>query len=155
MTASRKAPTSGPARSTSRDTLGSTFGAARPKMRATSAAVPPWAPTPGARNGPLRPLRSAAASPMVAPTTTPKEPSGRASALRAASSSMTVWATVRPSAVARVLDLRALRVGGQREHEDPGAVACGERRTPARSEPTPRYGLTVIASAASGDGGSR
>ena len=56
---------------------------------------------------------------------------------------------------ARVLDLRALLVGGQREHEHAGVVARARSRRTGRSEPKPRYGLTVIASAASGEAGSR
>src|SRR5439155_13123713 len=51
--ASRRAVTSGPAASTSRLLLGSTLPADAPKMRRTSAAVPPCAPTPGASSGPL------------------------------------------------------------------------------------------------------
>ena len=48
--------------------------------------------------------------------------------------------TVRPSARDGALDLGALRVGGQRQHEEPGAARARQRRARGRSEPKPRYG---------------
>ena len=48
-----------------------------------------------------------------------------------------------------------LRVGGQGEHEDPAAVRPAATSRTGASEPNPRYGLTVIASACSGLSGSR
>ena len=57
--------------------------------------------------------------------TAPKEPSGSASGVEAAQVVEHGPATVPPPSAVRVLDLRALLVGGQREHEDAGVVAAG------------------------------
>ena len=85
--------------------------------------------------------------------TAPNEPSGSAPALRPRR-----WSSIRPATAAvlgaRVLHLGALLVGGQREHEHPGVVARAVSII-GSSEPKPRYGLAVIASAASGELGSR
>ena len=63
-------------------------------------------------------------SPMVAPTTAPNEPSGSAPALSVAQVGEHPARDRTAAAVlgARVLHLRALLVGGQREHEHAGAV---------------------------------
>ena len=79
---------------------GQHVASAAPKIRGRSAAVPPWAPKPGARSGPLI-AKSSPVSPMVAPTTAPKEPSGWAPALSARSWSRTRPATVRSPGQAR------------------------------------------------------
>ena len=113
---------SGPWRSRSRLELGSTFAAADPKIRPRSAAVPPWAPYPGASSGPLI-AKSSPESPMVAPTTAPNEPSGSAPALSGAQVVQHRAGDRAAVAGGRVLHLGALRVGGQREHEQAGAVA--------------------------------
>ena len=78
-TAARSASITGPSRSTSRDTLGSTAPACRRRSAGRRPAVPPWAPMPGHEDtGRSSCVESTPRWPMVAPTTTPSEPSGSA-----------------------------------------------------------------------------
>ena len=92
---------------------------------------------------------------MVAPTTAPKEPSGSAPALSAAQVVEHPPGDRAAVVGARVLHLGALLVGGQREHEDARRRGARAVSTIGSSEPKPRNGLTVIASEASGEAGSR
>ena len=144
-----------------------------PKSRRRSAGDPPWAPSPGASTGPPRPSRSRrgpAASPRRPRRRSPcrAEPArpGRARrrcrpAGRRPPSPVFQPRTVSTTACAptaavrhRVLDRAGVGVGGQRQHEQPAAVQA--RGVDAGgSDPKPRYGLTVIASAASGWPGRR
>jgi hypothetical protein len=131
-----RAATLGPALRTSRLDAARTCGSAVPKTRRRLSAVPPCAPTPGARKGPPIPARSrpnrSTASPTVAPTTSPTEPSSpraAASALSAVAPATTCPATLCPCRTVRA-GRGAFRVGGEREDEDtaPGRVGEVDRR---------------------------
>ena len=115
-------------------------------------AVPPWAPIPGTSSGPLM-ARSSSVPPMVAPTTAPKEPSGVGPGVERAQPVEHGAGDGAAAGGAGVLDLAALRVGGQGEHEDARRRGARAVSTIGSSEPKPRYGLAVIASTASGEAG--
>ena len=94
------------------------------------------------------PARSSSWS-AVAPTTTPTSPSGAAPALRAAASSTIAWAVLRagptrPAAPARPPGWTSGPARTPRARRRPRSGS------PASSEPKPRYGDSVTASAASG-----
>ena len=134
-------PTSGPCRSTPRLTFGTTLRTAAPKTPGRSAGVAPWAPMPGASSGPLMSRSYDDRSPSVAPTTAPKEPRGSSPAFSAARCAEHRRADVPAVRADGVLDLGALRVGGQRQHEQPRAALARQRRRPgaaSRSRGTAR-----------------
>ena len=114
----------------------------------------PCAPYPGASSGPLM-SRSSPVSPIVAPTTAPNEPSGSAPSLSAAQ------AVEHPAGDGAAVGARwraaprgpsVLDVSASTNTPAPWRRAVSKSGS---SEPNPRYGLAVIASAASGDAGSR
>src|SRR5215217_6619689 len=147
--AERSAAASGPSRSSSRDTAGSSCPGRAPAKPLSASGRPPCAPTPGTRTGPWRSLRSGG-SVSVAPTTTPTDPgSGSAVLLTAAAASTIDCATVRPSTSARCTEAPSgLEVAASTKTPRPCDAAVSRIGC---SEPKPKYGETVTASAASGD----
>ena len=121
-TASRIAAASGPSRSTSRDELGSTAATARRSADVGDGRRP--ARRSPARGSAVEGEVLARVSPMVAPTTAPNEPSGSAPSLSSAQVVEHPAGDGPAVRGARVLDLRALLVGGEGEHEQTGVVAA-------------------------------
>ena len=76
---------------------------------------------------------------------------GVARGRRAIGTSTIAGRPVRPSAGPGMLDLRPFGIAGQGEHVDAAALALGASSMAPASEPKPRYGLRVMASAASGE----
>ena len=123
--ASCSAPADGPAPRISRELDGTTLRTADPKTLASPSAVPPWAPSPGASNGP-RMSRFSSVDAIVAPTTAPNDPSAGPASPRSSAFSSTQAVQHRagdgrPVDRPRRLELRTLRIRGQREDEQPRA----------------------------------
>ena len=139
--AARSAAGSGPAASTSRETVGTTARPV-PNSRRRSAADPPCAPSPGARIGPPSPSRSTSRSRSVAPTTTPRSRSPAPNRLARSRTAGDVGQRIadhpargvpaadgvdddlgdRPLPHERVLQGAGVGVGGAGEHEQAAAV---------------------------------
>ena len=115
--------------------------------------MPPWAPKPGASSGPLI-ARSSAVDADRRSDDGAERAHRRLVAVERRS-----WARMRAGdggvAADGVLDLRALRVGREGQHEDPAVVAARRPSKNGSSEPKPRNGLTVTASAHIGLSSSR
>ena len=118
---------------TDREALTSALAGPLVNARATSAGVAPCAPTPGSRSTDCGSSRRASptargwVAPMTAPTLeSPRSPTS--SAPHSATSAADVLPERPPVREGEVLDLRAARVRGLDEAEDPAAVRGGRRR---------------------------